>query len=85
RTVDLETYGLPRIVTWHAIAFALGAAWVLYWLAQPILRRSLWVASGAKDKLSAALAGYARHASISNIRRRGTNRRPPSGRTPCTS
>jgi methane/ammonia monooxygenase subunit B len=51
RTVDLETYGLPRIVTWHAIAFALGAAWVLYWLAQPILRRSLWVASGAEDKL----------------------------------
>jgi methane/ammonia monooxygenase subunit B len=25
--------------------------WLLYWIAQPILRRSLWVASGAQDRL----------------------------------
>jgi methane/ammonia monooxygenase subunit B len=50
-TIDLETFGLPRIATWHSIVLALGVAWILYWLAQPILRRSLWMARGAEERL----------------------------------
>ena len=50
-TINLETLALPRIALWHGLTLALGLAWLLYWIAQPILRRSLWVASGAEDQL----------------------------------
>jgi methane/ammonia monooxygenase subunit B len=50
-TIDLETFTLPRIAIWHVIVVALGLAWLMYWVAQPILRRSLGVASGAEDSL----------------------------------
>ncbi len=33
------------------IGVALGLVWLLYWIAQPILRRSLWVAGGAEEQL----------------------------------
>jgi methane/ammonia monooxygenase subunit B len=51
KTVDLETYGLPRIITWHAVVLALGLGWLLFWIVRPILRRTLWVASGAEAQL----------------------------------
>jgi methane/ammonia monooxygenase subunit B len=50
-TINLETFALPRIALWHGLALVLGLAWLLYWIAQPILRRSLWVASGAEDQI----------------------------------
>ncbi|MGH8069203.1 MAG: bacterial ammonia monooxygenase, subunit AmoB [Candidatus Entotheonellia bacterium] len=50
-TIDLETFTLSRIAIWHVIVVALGLAWLMYWIAQPILRRSRWVASGAGERL----------------------------------
>src|SRR5262245_56258247 len=50
-TVNLETFTLPRIALWHGLALALGLTWLLYWIAQPILRRSLSVASGVEEQL----------------------------------
>jgi len=50
-TINLETFALQRIALWHGLALALGLAWLLYWIAQPILRRSLWVTSGAEEQL----------------------------------
>jgi methane/ammonia monooxygenase subunit B len=50
-TINLETLALPRIALWHGLTLALGLAWLLYWIAQPILRRSLWIASGAEEQL----------------------------------
>jgi methane/ammonia monooxygenase subunit B len=51
KTINLETYALPRIAAWHAVVFVLGAAWLGYWIAQPMLRRSLGVARGAEGEL----------------------------------
>jgi methane/ammonia monooxygenase subunit B len=50
-TINLETFMLPRIATWHAIVFVLGMVWVVYWLAQPLLRRSLAVGGGVEETL----------------------------------
>jgi methane/ammonia monooxygenase subunit B len=50
-TINLETFALPRIAIWHVIVVALGLAWLMYWIAQPVLRPSLWVASGTEERL----------------------------------
>ena len=31
-TVDLETYNLATVFGWHALWFAAGAAWLIYWI-----------------------------------------------------
>jgi methane/ammonia monooxygenase subunit B len=50
-TIDLETFTLPRIIIWHVSVLALGLSWLMYWIAQPILRRSRWITSEAGDRL----------------------------------
>ncbi|MGH7965750.1 MAG: bacterial ammonia monooxygenase, subunit AmoB [Candidatus Binatia bacterium] len=42
-TIDLETYGLGRVISWHAITIGLGLAWILFWLRSPFLGRLLLV------------------------------------------
>ncbi|MGR8919868.1 MAG: bacterial ammonia monooxygenase, subunit AmoB [Gammaproteobacteria bacterium] len=38
KEVDLETYNLGTIATWHVIWFVIGGAWLAYWLRQrPLL------------------------------------------------
>lgn len=32
REVDLETYGLTNIITWHSVWFVIGGAWLFYWV-----------------------------------------------------
>ncbi len=38
-TIDLETYGLGAVYTWHLVWFAIGLAYILYWL----LRKELFI------------------------------------------
>jgi methane/ammonia monooxygenase subunit B len=38
RDVDLETFNLATIITWHSVWFVLGGAWLFYWSRhQPLL------------------------------------------------
>jgi methane/ammonia monooxygenase subunit B len=34
--IDMETYGLANGVAWHALWFALGSAWLLWWVRRPL-------------------------------------------------
>ena len=34
--IDMETYGLANGIGWHAFWFALGAAWLLWWVRRPL-------------------------------------------------
>ncbi|WP_198016900.1 methane monooxygenase/ammonia monooxygenase subunit B [Nocardioides sp. CF8] len=45
-TVDLETFGLGRVVTWHLISLVVGLAWLLFWLRRPILDRAMAISEG---------------------------------------
>lgn len=45
-TVDLETFGLGRVLTWHLIGVAVGVAWLLFWVRRPILDRAMAVREG---------------------------------------
>jgi methane/ammonia monooxygenase subunit B len=35
-TIDMETYGLANGIGWHAFWFALGTAWLLWWVRRPL-------------------------------------------------
>jgi len=52
QTIDLETYGLGRVVGWHLITIVLAIAWLGFWLVpRPFLGRLLLVENGAEDEL----------------------------------
>jgi methane/ammonia monooxygenase subunit B len=51
-TIDLETYGLERVVGWHLMTIALAVAWLGFWLVpRPFLGRLLLVQRGAEEEL----------------------------------
>jgi len=49
KTVDLETYGLNRVVIWHVITLALGALWGGYWISKPFVKRFISVRAGEDE------------------------------------
>lgn len=52
RTVDTMTVGKAEGITWHIIWAVLGAAWLLYWLTQPLfLARFRALNNGREDVL----------------------------------
>src|SRR5215510_11806200 len=51
-TIDLETYGLQRVVGWHLMTIVLAVAWLGFWLVpRPFLGRLLVVEQGAEEEL----------------------------------
>jgi methane/ammonia monooxygenase subunit B len=52
QTFDLETYNLENTYFWHALWYAVGLAWILYWVRRPVfLPRFLMVNAGRGDEL----------------------------------
>jgi methane/ammonia monooxygenase subunit B len=55
QTIDLETYGLQRVVGWHLMTIVLAVAWLGFWLVpRPFLGRLLVVEQGAGEELISA-------------------------------
>jgi len=54
-TIDLETYNLGNTYFWHAVWYALGLAWLAYWVRKPMfIPRSIAVESGKAGTLITA-------------------------------
>jgi methane/ammonia monooxygenase subunit B len=54
-TINLETYNLSNIYFWHALWYAIGLAWMLFWIKRPIfIPRHIAVSSGKADTLISA-------------------------------
>lgn len=54
-TIDLETYNLGNVYFWHAFWYALGLAWLGYWIRKPIfIPRYLAIEAGKADSLISA-------------------------------
>ena len=54
-TIDLEKYALGNIVFWHAFWYAIGCAWMFYWIKKPqFIVRHIAVSSGKADSLVSA-------------------------------
>jgi methane/ammonia monooxygenase subunit B len=52
QTVDLETYNLENTYFWHALWYAIGLAWIVYWVRRPVfIPRFLMVNAGRADEL----------------------------------
>ena len=52
QTVDLENYNLENTYFWHAFWYAVGLAWIVYWVRRPVfLPRFLLVNAGRADEL----------------------------------
>jgi methane/ammonia monooxygenase subunit B len=52
QTVDLENYNLENTVLWHALWYAVGVAWIVYWSRRPVfLPRILLADAGRADEL----------------------------------
>ncbi len=52
QTVDLETYNLGNTVFWHVLWYAIGVAWMLYFIKNPVfLPRMVMVNAGRADEL----------------------------------
>ena len=52
QTVDLETYNLENTYFWHALWYAVGLAWIIYWVRRPVfLPRMLLADAGRADEL----------------------------------
>jgi methane/ammonia monooxygenase subunit B len=49
-TIDLETFGLGRVVLWHGLFLVLGGAWLLYWIRKPILVRYVLLSRGVDQE-----------------------------------
>ena len=51
-TIDLETYNLGNTYFWHAFWYALGLAWMAYWVRKPVfVPRQIAVEAGKADSL----------------------------------
>ncbi|MFZ2726588.1 MAG: bacterial ammonia monooxygenase, subunit AmoB [Methylococcaceae bacterium] len=54
-TIDLEHYNLSNIYFWHAFWYALGLAWLFYWVRKPMfVPRNIAVEAGKADSLITA-------------------------------
>jgi len=54
-TIDLEDYALDNIYFWHAFWYAIGLAWLLFWVKRPMfIPRSIAVIDGKADTLISA-------------------------------
>ncbi|MDO9169320.1 MAG: bacterial ammonia monooxygenase, subunit AmoB [Methylobacter sp.] len=54
-TIDLETYNLGNVYFWHAFWYALGLAWLAYWIRKPVfVPRFLAIEAGKADSLISA-------------------------------
>ena len=54
-TIDLEDYALENIYFWHAFWYAIGLAWLLFWVKRPMfIPRHIAVSSGKADTLISA-------------------------------
>ncbi len=54
-TINLEDYELDNIYFWHAFWYALGLAWLIFWVKRPIfIPRHIAVSSGKADTLISA-------------------------------
>ena len=52
QTVDLENYNLENTYFWHAFWYAIGLAWIVYWVRRPVfLPRMLLADAGRADEL----------------------------------
>ncbi len=52
QTVDLETYNLGNTYFWHALWYAIGLAWMFYFIKNPVfLPRMVMVNAGRADEL----------------------------------
>jgi methane/ammonia monooxygenase subunit B len=55
QTINLETYNLDNIYFWHALWYAIGLAWLVYWIRRPIfIPRHIAMTSGKADTLISA-------------------------------
>jgi len=51
-TINLEKYNLDNIYFWHALWYAIGLAWLVYWARKPLfIPRSIAVEAGKADSL----------------------------------
>jgi len=54
-TINLETYNLSNIYFWHALWYAIGLAWLAFWVKRPLfVPRHIAVSSGKADTLISA-------------------------------
>jgi methane/ammonia monooxygenase subunit B len=54
-TINLETYNIDNVYFWHALWFAIGLAWMFYWIRRPqFVPRSIAVESGKANTLITA-------------------------------
>ena len=54
-TINLETYNLSNIYFWHALWYALGLAWLAFWLKRPLfVPRHIAMSSGKANTLISA-------------------------------
>jgi methane/ammonia monooxygenase subunit B len=54
-TIDLETYNLENTYFWHALWYAIGLAWLAYWVRKPMfIPRSIAIESGKANTLITA-------------------------------
>jgi len=52
QTIDLENYNLENTYFWHSFWYAIGLAWIVYWVRRPtFLPRFLLVNAGRADEL----------------------------------
>ncbi|MDF1582601.1 MAG: bacterial ammonia monooxygenase, subunit AmoB [Methyloprofundus sp.] len=55
KTIDLETYALDNVYFWHALWYAIGLAWLVFWVKRPMfIPRHIAVSSGKADTLISA-------------------------------
>ena len=53
--IDLEDYALGNIVFWHGLWYAIGLAWLLFWVKRPMfIPRHIAVSGGKADTLISA-------------------------------
>ena len=51
-TINLETYNLSNIYFWHALWYAIGLAWLAFWIRRPLfVPRHIAVSTGKRDTL----------------------------------
>ncbi len=54
-TINLETYNLSNIYFWHALWYAIGLAWLAFWIKRPLfVPRHIAVSSGKANTLISA-------------------------------
>jgi len=54
-TVDLEHYGLPNVIRWHAVWLAVALVWLGWWVRRPLfIPRYILVTRGAENELVTA-------------------------------